>query len=219
MTQPRAFPKANEQKFHETFDFVDKAIKIHVVFITASKLVFCACDLAEIAAILAQHFPSQLSERVLAFLLPSAGASLRLTPLSALACTLGIAGGAIRIWCHRALGQNFTWTMSIQEKHKLVTTGPYAIVRHPSYAAWMLMLLGNFALLLSQGSYFVEAGWLGRPAGKIVASAVVGYLSCVTMAVPLGRAAREDEMLKEEFGEEWVAWAQRTPYRLAPYIY
>ncbi|KAL7278146.1 hypothetical protein ACG7TL_008118 [Trametes sanguinea] len=219
MTPPRAFPKAEEQKIHETFDFVDRAIRVHVAFVTVSKWFFCGIDLAETTVTLAQHFQSPISDAVLMFLLPSARASLRLTLLSTVACSLGTTGGAIRVWCHRTLGRNFTWTLSIQEKHKLVTTGPYAIVRHPSYAAWMIMLLGNFALLFSEGSYFVEAGWLERPVGKVVASVVVGYLTCVTMAVPLGRAAREDDILKEEFGTEWLEWAKRTPYRLIPYVY
>lgn len=43
-------------------------------------------------------------------------------------------GGAIRIACYRELGRLFTYELTIREKHRLVTSGPYSIVRHPSYS-------------------------------------------------------------------------------------
>ncbi|CDO75923.1 hypothetical protein BN946_scf184873.g12 [Trametes cinnabarina] len=218
MTPPRPLPSPEEQQRFENPDFASRTMNVQVVLITASKWICCSIPLAEVMAIVAQRFPSKISDYVLPFLLPSGGASLQITPLSAAACALGIAGGLIRIWCHHTLGQYFTWSVSVQREHKLVTSGPYAIVRHPSYTAWTAMCLGNFALLLSKGSYFVEEGWLEAPSGKVTASAVIGYLSFVTLQL-LSRVPREDAVLKKEFGQQWVEWSKRTPYRLIPYVY
>ncbi|KAI9058922.1 ICMT-domain-containing protein [Trametes sanguinea] len=220
LTPSTPLPKPEEQKRYDASEYVARTMRTQLVLIGASKWVCCAVALTEAAAILAQHFPSKISDRVLSALLSThPGASFHLTPMSTVACALGIAGGLIRIWCYRALGQNFTWSTSIQPKHKLGTGGPYAIVRHPSYAAWAVMMLGNFALLLSKGSYVVESGWLQRPFGKALVSAVIGYMSFVTFTLIAFRTRLEDEILKEEFGEEWEEWAKRTPYRLIPYIY
>ncbi|KAL7278147.1 hypothetical protein ACG7TL_008119 [Trametes sanguinea] len=219
LTPSTPMPKPEEQKRFEKPDIVGRTMHLQVALITASKWVCCGLALAEAAVILAQHFPSKISERVLSALLPSNGVSLQLTPSSLAACALGITGGIIRVWCFRTLGRNFTWSMSIQPEHKLGTSGPYAIVRHPSYTAWTVMMLGNFVLLLSKGSYVVEAGWLRRPLGKAVLTAVIGYMSFVTLTLTVNRARLEDGILKEEFGQEWEEWAKKTPYRLIPYIY
>ncbi|OSD00310.1 ICMT-domain-containing protein [Trametes coccinea BRFM310] len=218
MTPPRPLPPPEEQQRFENPDFASRTMNVQVILITASKWACCGFALAEAAAITAQRFPSTTSDWVLSLLLPSTGASLRFTPLSTAACALGIAGGLIRVWCHRTLGQYFTWSVSVQREHKLVTSGPYAIVRHPSYTAWTAMILGNFALLLTEGSYFVEAGWLRRPFGKVLASAIVSYLSFVTVQL-ISRVPREDAVLRKQFGAEWKQWSRRTPYRLIPYIY
>lgn len=45
-----------------------------------------------------------------------------------------IAGGlALRIWAIGTLGGAFTATVQVQEGQALVSTGPYRLVRHPSY--------------------------------------------------------------------------------------
>jgi len=43
----------------------------------------------------------------------------------------------------------FTFEMSIRKNHKLITSGPYAIVRHPSYVGVILVASG---LMLIHGS-------------------------------------------------------------------
>jgi protein-S-isoprenylcysteine O-methyltransferase Ste14 len=45
-------------------------------------------------------------------------------------CALGI---EIAIWGRTYLGRNWGMPMSLREGHELVTTGPYAFVRHPIY--------------------------------------------------------------------------------------
>ena len=69
---------------------------------------------------------------------------IRLTPTTTLATILVVSGAVIRYWCRfREMGRHFTFHITLLENHKLVTTGPYSIVRHPSYAGTILMAVGQ----------------------------------------------------------------------------
>jgi protein-S-isoprenylcysteine O-methyltransferase Ste14 len=50
-----------------------------------------------------------------------------------LGVVLFAAGGALRIWPVFVLGPRFSGLVAIQPGHTLATSGPYRIVRHPSY--------------------------------------------------------------------------------------
>ena len=189
--------------------------------------VLCGASIAEAVVLLAPLLPQPCSSHILTALLPLAVppyarthalAALQLTPLSAAACLLGILGGAIRVWCHRTLGTLFTWQVAVRSDHKLITRGPYALVRHPSYTGWLLLIIGNFALLASRGSYFVESGLSGTVVGRAVVLA--NFVYClVGMGNLMRRVGEEDRVLRKEFGKEWEAWAGRTQYRLIPFVY
>nr|VWO96389.1 NADPH oxidase 1 [Ganoderma boninense] len=225
MTPPKPPAHAAELKrIGSTPDFLSKSrfpSALRACSATA-KLILCSVALTEAAVILAHHYPSPLSARLLrdvAHVLPSDPAlSLAMTPLSALACALGIAGGAIRVWCHQTLGRFFTWEVAVRDGHELVTCGPYALVRHPSYTGWVLLIAGNFLLLASPHSLFAEAGLWRSAGGRAVAGTVMAYLGWVTMHL-VRRTASEDEILRNEFGGRWDEWAARTPYRLIPFVY
>ncbi|KAH9854230.1 hypothetical protein C2E23DRAFT_727279 [Lenzites betulinus] len=181
----------------------------------------CGAAVVEAAALLAQHIPSPHSDRLLSHLFYHSDASpdsLAVTPMFLVGSALTIAGGLIRITCHRALGRFFSWQLSVQDGHKLITTGPYSVVRHPSYSGWLLLAAGQPLTLLGLGSYYFESGLWGSSWGKIAAGTVVGYLAFVT-TVLCRRINTEDEVLSKEFGEEWKLWAKATPYRLIPYVY
>lgn len=54
-----------------------------------------------------------------------------------------IVGGALfRLWAVVTLGQFFTLDVRITSDQKVVTSGPYRWVRHPSYTGLLLSLLG-----------------------------------------------------------------------------
>ncbi|PIL33559.1 hypothetical protein GSI_04182 [Ganoderma sinense ZZ0214-1] len=190
----------------------------------ASKALLCGVAVAEIAALLAQHYPSALSSIILGLLFthnPPGASAHSLTPASAVGCLLGIIGGLGRIWCHRALGRFYVWDMVICDRHKLVTTGPYAVVRHPGYAAFVVMLSGNVLLLASTGSYFAEAGLWGAESAagwRWATGLVMAHLAWVGASL-CWRTKDEDAMLRGEFGERWEEWARRTRYRLVPLVY
>ena len=67
-------------------------------------------------------------------------------------------GGLIRYKCYRALGSMFTFEMSIREGHVLVTSGPYAIVRHPAYTGAILVVIGIFLVHGLKVSFSIDGG-------------------------------------------------------------
>jgi protein-S-isoprenylcysteine O-methyltransferase Ste14 len=48
-------------------------------------------------------------------------------------------GVATAIWARRALGRNWSGDIQLKQDHELVTSGPYALVRHPIYTALILL--------------------------------------------------------------------------------
>jgi protein-S-isoprenylcysteine O-methyltransferase Ste14 len=61
--------------------------------------------------------------------------------------TLGLiicaAGIALAIWARVYLGRNWGMPMTQREHPELVTTGPYAYIRHPIYAGVILAAIGS----------------------------------------------------------------------------
>jgi protein-S-isoprenylcysteine O-methyltransferase Ste14 len=84
-----------------------------------------------------------------------------------------------------------------ERKHQVISTGPYAYVRHPMYAGAVLMILGTPLLL---GSWY----------GIIVAAVLLALLAL--------RAVKEENTLKAEL-EGYDAYAARVRYRLVPGIW
>ena len=72
-----------------------------------------------------------------------------------IAAALGVIGVALAIWARVTLGRNWSGVVTLKQDHELVTSGPYAMVRHPIYTALVLMFLG-FSLLFDSVS-----AWLG----------------------------------------------------------
>ena len=131
--------------------------------------------------------------------------------------SLTLLGTLIRILCYQSLGQLFTFELSIQPGHKLIVTGPYSIVRHPSYTGMILTIIGTFCSNF-HGSWIAECGVLGLGFGKML----VAYWTVVGSAVILSlllRIPNEDELLKRQFGKDWELWASQVPYRLVPGFY
>ena len=56
---------------------------------------------------------------------------------------LTITGFAFALWARFYLGSQWDAFISLKLRHKLVRTGPYAIVRHPIYSGFMLALVGS----------------------------------------------------------------------------
>ena len=133
-------------------------------------------------------------------------------------CTMS--GAYIRRSCYQTLGRMFTFELSLCKNHQLVTSGPYSVVRHPSYIGGVLALLGALACYTSPGSWFIEYSGLFPPswAGSVVFSFWF-IASSIGWLVISPRLKKEDAMLKKRFGSQWDAWAADVPYRLIPGVY
>ncbi len=53
-------------------------------------------------------------------------------------CFLCNTGGCLlRSWCFNTLKEYFTFNVTIQKDHKLITTGPYSLLIHPSVSVYL----------------------------------------------------------------------------------
>jgi protein-S-isoprenylcysteine O-methyltransferase Ste14 len=113
------------------------------------------------------------------------------------------------------MNELFTFEATISKTHRLVTTGPYSVVRHPSYAGLLLMDVGIVCWFGSRGSFLRESGVLATVTGKLFFGNFAAWMLAVLVAL-LQRATVEDAALREKFGSEWEDWARRVPYAFLP---
>ena len=127
-------------------------------------------------------------------------------------------GAAIRVQCYREMGKQFTSSVTLLKDHKLITSGPYSYVRHPSYTGTLLNLIAIVIWYTAEGSWLREREVHKMPLGWII-------LAPVIMTIPLlyllmfRRIPAEDEILGKAFGKEWDEWARKVPNRIIPGIY
>ena len=180
----------------------------------------CSFHLCEIIAVLAREFPSPLSDRILSALFrdPSRVENLAVSPTFVVAFLLLVLGAAWRKRCYDTLGRFFTFQLAVLKEHKLVTTGPYSVVRHPAYTAFIMTDVGCLMALLLPGSYIYESGML-EDLWVVAGLALWTMLHVAIALTAVKRIPVEDEVLKKQFGTQWDDWARKTPYKLIPYVY
>src|ERR1700733_740065 len=113
---------------------------------------------------------------------------------------IGLAGGyALCLWAMRE-NRFFSSVIRIQSDRGqyVVTAGPYAVIRHPGYAAGILIIAASGIAL---GSWLAEA-----------------LLVLTTLPFLLYRAITEDRILKVEL-EGYRDYAARVRWRLLPGIW
>ena len=98
----------------------------------------------------------------------------------------------------RTLGKHWSIAARVVEGHKLVTEGPYRIVRNPIYA-------GMFGMLLATG--LAISHWVGL----VIAIAVFAVGTLI-------RVQSEEKLLREAFGAEFAAYERRVP-ALIPFLF
>lgn len=109
---------------------------------------------------------------------------------------LCIVGAGVAIWARVCLGRNWGPPMTRRTKPELITSGPYARIRHPIYTGFMLLLLGSaigqnvvWAIpLVLLGSYFVYS------------------------------AHREERFMMTQLPQQYPAYMKRT-WRFIPLVY
>lgn len=160
---------------------------------------------------------------MLSFLLPASAGSqvhkIGITPSFLAGVFLIYAGSAIRVLCFRRLGRYFTFELSFKKDHKLITDGPYAYVRHPSYTGSLLMFIGILLSEMGAGSWFGECGLWGISLGWRISGVFWILLYLATAVMLISRTWKEDQVLRGEFKAQWDEWARKTPYRLIPFVF
>ncbi|HKP89276.1 MAG TPA: isoprenylcysteine carboxylmethyltransferase family protein [Thermoleophilaceae bacterium] len=116
----------------------------------------------------------------------------------AVGLALMVAGMALRAWSVRTLGRFFTVTVDVTDDQRVVDSGPYALLRHPSYTGMLIVYLGIGAALDS---------WI-----TLIATPVPLLLAI------LERIGHEERMLHQGLGPAYAAYARRTK-RLVPLLW
>ena len=109
-----------------------------------------------------------------------------------------IAGGAVlwalaaslRIWAMAHLREQFSYVIEVREEHRLVETGPYAVIRHPLH----------FGFALEVTAFAVISG----------APPAVAPVALVWITVAL-RNRTEEKALRDHFGQVWDEYVARVP--------
>ncbi|KAH0833862.1 hypothetical protein J3R83DRAFT_11029 [Lanmaoa asiatica] len=175
--------------------------------------------IAELAVVLAVNYPSTFSSKVLSWLVLSG----KLPTSNVNRCffvggVIAAIGGLGRLWCFRAMGRHFTHQLAVRKDHRLVTTGPYAIIRHPGYLFGQLSALGMSLMIASPGSFTLRCGWLETTLGRFVIG-VWAMQNVLGWVLSYARCQSEDALLREHFREEWDGYSQRVRYRMIPGVY
>ena len=107
------------------------------------------------------------------------------------------AGLLFAVWARQHLAGNWSSEVTIKQGHELITTGPYALVRHPIYTGILAGFLGS-AIALSQ------------------VRGVIGFVVIFLVLWP--KLSMEEKWMRSEFGETYASYAKRTA-ALVPYLF
>ena len=108
------------------------------------------------------------------------------------------AGISLRLWSFRTLGRYFTFTVQTSREQPVITDGPYRLIRHPGYAALLLIIM---AVGLFTGNWC--------------------FLVCLTVAIAgslVFRIRVEERALLHDLGSGYGEYAA-THKRLVPFIW
>jgi len=109
-----------------------------------------------------------------------------------------IVGVLFRWYAIYYLGRFFTPNVVILEKHRLIETGPYRLIRHPTYAGALFALLG---VTLTMGNLL---------------SLLIIFIPIISVVA--WRMRIEEAALVEAFGDEYRDYMRRTK-RLIPFVF
>jgi protein-S-isoprenylcysteine O-methyltransferase len=118
-------------------------------------------------------------------------------PTFAVGLSILILGSLLRRYCFRTLGQYFTGDVRARADQPVIRTGPYRLIRHPSYTAGIMMFVGIGVAL---GSWFSFV-----------------LLAIASIATYAYRVTIEERALLDTIGEPYRDYMRETK-RFIPYI-
>ena len=119
------------------------------------------------------------------------------TPLFVAGVLMILFGSLLRRYCFRTLGEYFAGDVKARADQPVISSGPYRLVRHPSYSAGMMMFIG---IGLALGS------WLS-----------LAILTIATVATYTYRVMIEERALVDTIGEPYRCY-MKTRKRFIPYV-
>lgn len=131
-----------------------------------------------------------------AFLVPDTAITSGRTALFITGLVLMLAGMALRWYSIRVLGTSFTLEVSTRPGQKVVQSGPYRLMRHPSYTGGLLTVMGVLVCCINWASL----------AALILAVAGYAY-----------RIKVEERALATDLGSPYRDYMRRTK-RLIPFL-
>ena len=109
-----------------------------------------------------------------------------------------LVGLGLRIWAIVVLGKSFRTTVETHESQGVVTSGPYALIRHPSYSG---------LVAVSVGYGIAVQNWF---------SLIVAVL--IPLVALLYRIHVEEAVLESSLGSQYTDYQKRTR-KLIPWIW
>lgn len=124
--------------------------------------------------------------------------SFQANPIDIVAFVLMLVGLGFRTWSIHELGKFFTWHITVQPGQPVIQTGPYRVVRHPSYCGALLMYCSTLIFIHS---------WITA----LIAPIVIGTAF-------LRRIHYEEAWLKQYIGREYDNYSRHVK-RLIPFVW
>jgi protein-S-isoprenylcysteine O-methyltransferase len=109
-----------------------------------------------------------------------------------------LSGIGLRLWSVATLGRYFTYVVKVTPDQKVIETGPYRLLRHPSYSGGLLTSIG-----------------IGLSLRFALAPLILGVTGLLGYAI---RMAVEEHALADGIGEPYRAYMTRTK-RLIPFMW
>lgn len=98
-------------------------------------------------------------------------------------------GVVLWIYSQAVLGKYWSPQLQVQNEHKIITSGPYRVIRHPIYTSMFIWVIGL---------------------AIFTANIVFALIALLTIIGLILRVPKEEKMMIEQFGDEYKKYMQIT---------
>jgi len=103
---------------------------------------------------------------------------------------IALAGFALLQWAQVTLANSWSDTPRMLKEQSLITSGPYRLIRHPIYTAFILILSST---LFISSNWLIGLGWSG-----------------MTILETVSRIGFEESLMIEYFGDQYRDYMKKT---------